>query len=149
MNYLQIEPNPSKVYRVGVSLLSGENTEAERTDSPDTELDAQIGLRFFSNRLTARAGLLEGRVGGGLDYLIWRDHLLATVEGRDVWTKDKDEHIEPFLLRAGFTVNIWWGFYAYLGADNILDHPGFNGGLGLRIQDEDIKSLFGLINFSQ
>lgn len=147
--YLQIEPISSKVYRVGVSLLSGEGTEADRTDDPDTELDAQIGLRFFSDRLTVRAGLLEGRVGGGLDYLIWPDRLLATVEGRSVWTKEKDEGIDPFLLRAGFEIRLWWGFYAYLGGDNLLDHPGFNAGLGLRLRDEDIKSLFGLISFSQ
>ena len=147
--YLQIEPTSSKVYRIGVSLLSGEGTEADRTDDPHAELDAQIGLRFFSDRLTVRAGLLEGRIGGGLDYLIWRDHLLATVEGRKVWTKEKDENIDPFLLRAHLSFNIWWGFYGYLGVDNLLDEPGFNAGLGLRLEDEDIKSMFGLISFSQ
>jgi len=144
--YLEIEPSPSKLYRVGVSLLSGEGTEAETTDDPDTEIDAQIGLRFFDNRLTVRAGLLEGRVGGGLDFRIWDRDVVATVEGRAVWSKEKDENIDPFLLRAYVDVNVFWGFYLRMGGDNLLDEPGFYGGGGLRIRDEDIKNLFAFMS---
>lgn len=145
--YVQIEPTPGKLYQLGVSLLSGEGTEAERTDDPKTEIDAQIGLRFFDNILTVRGGLLEGRVGGGLDCRIWGRDVVATVEGRDVWTKEKDENIDPFLLRAFVDVNVWWGFYLRLGADNLLDEPGFYGGGGLRLRDDDIKALFGFVSF--
>jgi len=145
--YIEIEPTPSKLYMVGFSLLAGEGTEADRTDDPSTELDAQIGLRFFDNRLTVRGGLLEGRVGGGLDFRIWDEDLVLTVEGRDVWSKEKDENIDPFLLRAYVDTNVWWGFYLRLGADNLLDEPGFYGGAGLKLRDDDIKVLFGLISF--
>ena len=144
--YLEIEPSPSKLYRVGVSILSGEGTEADTTDSPDSEIDAQIGLRFFDNRLTIRAGLLEGRVGGGLDFRIWDRDVVATVEGRAVWTKEKDENIDPFLLRAFVDVNVFWGFYLRVGGDNLVDEPGFYGGAGLRIRDEDIKNLFAFMS---
>lgn len=144
--YVQIEPTPSKMYRIGFSLLAGEGTEADQTDDPTTELDAQIGLRFFDNRLTVRGGLLEGRVGGGLDFRIWGEDLVLTVEGRDVWSKEKDENIDPFLLRAYVDTNIWWGFYLRLGGDNLLDDPGFYGGAGLKLRDEDIKVLFGFIS---
>lgn len=145
--YVEIEPTPSKLYRVGFSLLAGEGTEADRTDDPSTELDAQIGLRFFDNRLTVRGGLLEGRVGGGLDFRIWGEDLVLTVEGRDVWSKEKDENIDPFLLRAYIDTNVWWGFYLRLGGDNLLDEPGFYGGAGLKLRDDDIKVLFGLLSF--
>jgi phospholipid/cholesterol/gamma-HCH transport system substrate-binding protein len=145
--YFEIEPTPSKLYRVGFSLLAGEGTEADRTDDPSTELDAQIGLRFFDNRLTVRGGLLEGRVGGGLDLRIWGEDLVLTVEGRDVWSKEKDENIDPFLLRAYIDTNVWWGFYLRLGGDNLLDEPGFYGGAGLKLRDDDIKALFGFISF--
>ena len=124
-----------------------EGTEADRTDDPSTELDAQIGLRFFDNRLTVRGGLLEGRVGGGLDFRIWGEDLVLTVEGRDVWSKEKDENIDPFLLRAYVDTNVWWGFYLRLGGDNLLDEPGFYGGAGLRLRDDDIKALFGFVSF--
>ncbi len=145
--YFEIEPTPSKLYMVGFSLLAGEGTEADRTDDPSTEIDAQIGLRFFDNRLTVRGGLLEGRVGGGLDFRIWGEDLVLTVEGRDVWSKEKDENIDPFLLRAYVDTNIWWGFYLRLGGDNLLDEPGFYGGGGLRLRDDDIKALFGFVSF--
>ena len=144
--YIEIEPSPSKLYRLGVSMLSGEGTEADTTDSPDSEFDAQIGLRFFDNRLTVRGGMLEGRVGGGLDFRIWDRDVIATVEGRDVWSKEKDENIDPFLLRAFVDVNVWWGFYFRVGGDNLLDEPGFYGGGGLRIRDEDIKNLFAFMS---
>jgi len=144
--YIEIEPSPSKLYRIGVSLLSGEGTEAETTDDPHTEFDAQIGLRFFDNRLTVRAGILEGRVGGGLDFRIWDRDVIATVEGRAVWSKEKDENIDPFLLRAYVDVNVFWGFYLRVGGDNLVDEPGFYGGGGLRIRDEDIKNLFAFMS---
>ncbi|MFH1038207.1 MAG: MlaD family protein [PVC group bacterium] len=144
--YIQIEPTPSKIYQIGFSLLGGEGTEADRTDDPSTEIDAQIGLRFFDNILTVRGGLLEGRVGGGLDFRIWGEDLVATIEGRDVWSKEKDENIDPFLLRAFIDTHVWWGFYLRLGGDNLLDEPGFYGGGGLRLRDDDIKSLFGFIS---
>ena len=144
--YIEIEPSPSKLYRLGVSMLSGEGTEADTTDDPSSEIDAQIGLRFFDNRLTVRAGILEGRVGGGLDFRIWDRDVIATVEGRDVWSKEKDENIDPFLIRAFVDVNVWWGFYFRVGGDNLLDEPGFYGGAGLRIRDEDIKNLFAFMS---
>jgi phospholipid/cholesterol/gamma-HCH transport system substrate-binding protein len=144
--YIEIEPSPSKLYRLGVSMLSGEGTEADTTDDPSSEIDAQIGLRFFDNRLTVRGGLLEGRVGGGLDFRIWDRDVIATVEGRDVWSKEKDENIDPFLIRAFVDVNVWWGFYFRVGGDNLLDEPGFYGGAGLRIRDEDIKNLFAFMS---
>lgn len=147
--FIKIEPTSSKLYQVGVSILSGPGTEASTTDEPDVELDAQIGLRFFDDRLTVRAGLLEGRVGGGFDFRIWEERLVATVEGRSVWTKEKDEGIEPFLLRARLTADLFWGFYVHIGGDNLLDDAAFSAGAGLKIRDDDIKSLFGIVSLAQ
>lgn len=143
--YIQIEPTSSKVYHVAFSMLAGPGTEAEHTDDPDNEFDAQIGLRFFDDRLTLRGGLLEGRVGGGTDWRIWDRKLVATVEGRDVWTKEKDEGIRPFLLRAYLSADLFWGFYLQVGVDDILDHPAPMAGGGLRIRDDDIKALIGAL----
>jgi phospholipid/cholesterol/gamma-HCH transport system substrate-binding protein len=147
--YVQIEPTSSKLYYLGFSRLAGPGTESETTDEPDNEFDAQIGLRFFSDRLTVRAGLLEGRVGGGLDWRIWDRKLVATVEARDVWTKEKDEGISPFLLRAYVNLDLIWGFYLMAGGDNLLDHPAPIVGGGLRLRDDDIKALFGVASLGQ
>jgi phospholipid/cholesterol/gamma-HCH transport system substrate-binding protein len=143
--YFEIEPTSSKIYRIAFSMLSGEGTEADRTDEPDSEFDAQIGLRFFSDRLTLRAGMLEGRMGGGADWRIWDRKIIATVEGRDVWTREKDEGISPFLLRAYIDADLFWGFYIRVGVDDILDNPAPMAGGGLRIRDDDIKALIGAV----
>ncbi len=147
--YLQIEPASHKKYYIGVSILDRGETTEERDDDYEAEVDAQLGLRFFSDRLTVRGGLLEGRVGGGLDWRIRGRGLKATLEGRDVWDREKDEGIEPFLLRARVTGDLFWGFYAQAGVDNILDKPGFTIGAGLRIRDDDIGTLFGLVGLAQ
>ncbi|MCX6348427.1 MAG: MlaD family protein [Candidatus Aureabacteria bacterium] len=147
--YVQIEPTSSKLYYLGFSRLAGPGTQSETTDDPDNEFDAQIGLRFFSDRLTVRAGLLEGRVGGGLEWRIWDRKLVATVEARDVWTKEKDEGISPFLLRAYVNLDLIWGFYLMAGGDNLLDNPAPIVGGGLRLRDDDIKALFGVASLGQ
>ncbi len=142
---LQVEPVPSRMYRVAVAMLTGPGTEADTKDDVDTEFDAQIGFRFFDNRLTLRGGMLEGHVGGGIDLRLYERSLIFTVEGRTVWKHEKDEGISPFLLRAYLDAHLLWGFFLRAGVDNIVDEPGFYCGGGLFIEEEHILTFFGLM----
>ncbi len=146
--YLRFEPCPSKLYLLGGTALTGSGTEWDTSDEADIELDLQVGKRFCGNKLTGRVGLFESRAGAGLDYA-FNERLSMTVEGRDVWTKEKDEGIEPFLLRAHLQCRLWRGLYINLGADNILDEPGLNAGIRIEYRDEDIKYLFGAMSATQ
>jgi len=142
---IQVEPAPHRMYRVAACMLSGPGTEADSKDDVDVEFDAQIGFRFFDNHLTIRGGLLEGHAGGGIDLRIYERDLILRVEGRTTWKHEKDEGIEPFLLRAYVDAQLMWGFYARLGVDNILDDPGFYCGGGFFIEEEYILTFFGLM----
>ena len=146
--YLRFEPCPSKLYLLGASALTGPGTEWDISDEADIEWDLQVGRRFCGNKLTGRLGLLESRVGAGLDYS-FNSRLSATIEGRDVWTKEKDEGIGPFLLRAHLQYKIWRGIYINAGCDNILDEPGLSAGIRIEYRDVDIKYLFGAMSAAQ
>ncbi|HOO76441.1 MAG TPA: MlaD family protein [bacterium] len=147
--FIQVEPNSSKMYRIAVTMLSGPGTEADVKDDVDYQFDAQIGFRFFDDVLTLRGGLLEGRVGGGIDVRLYQRDIVATLEARDVWTHEKDEHIEPFLMRGYVTAFFLWGFYVRAGVDNILDEPALYCGGGLFIEEQDIITFFGLLTATQ
>ena len=143
--YVRIEPRPHKLYIIGGSALTGTGTEWDEKDETDWELDLQLGRRFFDNKLTGRIGLFETRVGAGID-LQMNNRLMLSIEGRDTWTREKDEDVEPFLLRSRIKCRIWRGFYIHAGADNILDEPALNAGITLEYSDEDIKYVLGVMS---
>ena len=143
--YVRIEPQPHKLYLVGGSALTGTGTEWDEKDESDLELDLQLGRRFFDNKLTGRIGLFETRVGAGIDLRL-NNRLSLSIEGRDTWTREKDEDVEPFLLRSRIRCRIWRGFYVHAGADNILDEPAINAGITLEYSDEDIKYVLGAMS---
>ena len=146
--YLRIEPRPHKLYLVGATALTGPGSEWDEKDEADLQLDLQLGRRFFDNKLTGRIGLFETRVGAGIDYAL-NDRISLSIEGRDVWTREKDENIDPFLLRSRFQCRIWRGFYLHAGADNILDETAFNFGLRLEYSDEDIKYMLSTLSIGR
>ena len=142
--YLRIEPIPDKLYIVGANILTGPGTEWEEKDEPDIDLDLQLGRRFFNNKFTGRVGIFETRAGAGFDILL-NKNLTWTVEGRDAWRKEKDENIDPFLLRSRIQWRIRKGIYIHAGADNILDETAFNVGIRLEYHDEHVKYLVSTI----
>ena len=146
--YLRIEPRPHKLYLVGATALTGPGTEWDQKDEADMELDLQLGRRFFDNRFTGRIGLFETRIGAGIDYEL-NDRFLLSLEGRDTWTREKDENIEPFLLRSRLQYRIWRGFYIHAGADNILDEAALNAGIRLEYSDEDIKYMLSTLSIGK
>ena len=146
--YLRIEPRPHKLYLVGATALTGPGSEWDEKDEADLQLDLQLGRRFFDNKLTGRIGLFETRVGAGIDYAL-NNRISLSIEGRDVWTREKDENIDPFLLRSRFQCRIWRGFYLHAGADNILDETAFNFGLRLEYSDEDIKYMLSTLSIGR
>lgn len=146
--YLHIKPRPDKLYKIGGKALTGSSTRWSDEDDHSLELDFQIGWRFLEERLTGRVGAFESRAGAGVDYK-FNERFSMTVEGRDVWTGRKDEGIRPFLLRGRLDYRLFRGVSLHVGADNILDEPGFTAGLRIDYGDEDIRHLVGVAGVSR
>jgi len=171
--YVRIEPSEDKYFLVGGSFFSfdtdteiGYDKKQEGDSQTIVKPDLQIGYRvpwILDKRMLVRAGLLEGKPGGGVelnwdDWLFFKYPVLLTVEGRDAYNsvpnEDMDEEINGALVRAyGKVALAQSGFFRniklYAGANRITDRPEFMGGIGFEYEEEDIRTLIGLIGLSR
>lgn len=149
--------------------------ERQITDNEsDTIIKPEIYLAyrvpwFLDRRLTVRAGFIEGKPGGAIDFL-WEDWLFIqhpvqfTLEIRDSYNdlsdEDIDEGIHGPLVRAWAKMPLWTGrdswpelllstVRVYGGFSRIGDDPEGFIGIGLEWPDEDIRSLISLIGLAR
>jgi len=170
--YLKIVPSDDKYFLAGVSVLdidpkskityeNGLEGRSQYFIKPDAQLAYKIPW-FLDKRLTGRFGILEGKVGGGLEFdlenLLVDYPLQLTIEGRDAYNSVKDEDIDEniggimvrgFLktqfAKEGFFKNI----KLFAGATRAKEGPELFGGLGFEYEEEDIKTLVGLIGLTK
>ena len=134
-------PRPSYVERT-TDITVGNNTSTVSTTTSTVDRDkikfsAQLAKRFYNFRL--RGGLIESSGGVGMDYEY--GPLSASVSAFDFSTRfGQKPH-----LKAWGTLNVTKNLYMMGGADDFID-PGqsvdYFFGLGFRLVDEDVKSLF-------
>ncbi len=169
-----------KYFLIGASFMhfsrEGEivykNLVEKDEDETIIKADVQLAYRipwFLDRRITARAGLIEGRPGGGVD-VDWDDWLLFswpvrfTVEARDAYNhlddEDIDEGIDGPLVRAFVKAPIWtrkegWldrllgTVRVYGGFSRIGEDPEYVVGIGLEWPDDDIRSLVALLGLAR
>ncbi|MBI5361117.1 MAG: MCE family protein [Planctomycetes bacterium] len=152
--HLKVVPRDSRYFLLGGALYSGGDEDETITASAkeDSMLSFEpefiIAQKIFDNKLTLRGGLLEGKLGGGVDYAPWGDtNYQFTMEGRDTFDDlDFNEGLDNFLLR--FKVNKPFATYFHVeaGVDDILNDPGLFLGIGFEYLDEDITKVVGLIS---
>ncbi|MEK7448284.1 MAG: MlaD family protein [Planctomycetota bacterium] len=183
--HLKIVPRESRYFWVGGKIFypASDSKITLAADEPDYKImpELLIAQKIFDNRLTLRGGLLEGRLGGGLDYVPfpgksaslqpkqdgpadqssssrlgrdstvatsadWKENILLTIEGRDVFDDDDfNEQIDDFLLRAKVKIKFFKYFNLEVGGDNLLHDPAWLVGIGFEYLDEDISKIVGLI----
>jgi len=160
---LDVDPSESpRFYRVELSSQPfgrrKSTTTVERTVFPDghteetiTDTDefkddfavsALFGYRWKD--FVIRAGLLESRGGGGLDYLMLKDRLRFSA---DLWDFNRPGYSAHAKLTSRFYFSpsafVIGGWDDFLNIDRKADSIFF--GAGLRWTDEDIKYLLGSI----
>jgi ABC-type transporter Mla subunit MlaD len=150
---LRLEPKPWKFYEGGVSYRTAPSDRDELADDPDKlnfDFNLLFGWRFFADdeaqryRLTIAAGLIESKIGGYLEMPIVGDLSLRVMgrykdSDRDVLDRRYEEG--DFLLRATLGYRLWRRVYLIAGADDLIDDPGFWGGIRLEILDNDLRNL--------
>ncbi len=152
--YLRLEPRPERYYLIGGTFFSIRDASPITTprtmddDDPIGEFDAQIAQRFMNNRMTFRGGLLEGKIGAGLDYTTTYKGMpfVLTLEGREAYNDDRiHEDYDPFLLRLKGDLTLWKYFHIIAGVNSLTDRPRGMYGIGFEFQDQDLKYLVGAI----
>lgn len=153
--YLRLEPRPDRYYLIGGSFFSIQDRSplsTPRTMEDDeyiSKIDLQIAQRFMdNNRMTFRAGLLEGKPGAGLDYLtsVHKLPLMFSLEGRGSWDDSRiHEAYDPILLRLKADLTIFKHFHLIAGVNSLLERPAAMVGIGFEFQDQDLKYLVGTL----
>ncbi|MGH9392158.1 MAG: hypothetical protein ACRD1Z_21340, partial [Vicinamibacteria bacterium] len=176
---IRISPSEDKYFFVGAAFLtlSSEGDilfEDILNQASTTEIKAEalIAYRipwFLDRRITVRAGMIEGKPGGGVDFtwdewLLFNHPITLTLEGRDSYNNLDDEQIDEQLkgplFRFYAKAPIWtrrenWfetllsTIRVYAGVSRIGENPEAMAGIGLEWSDDDIRTLVGLISVAR
>lgn len=136
-------PSPSRVSRE-TTITSGGTTSTVTTDTSTVDrnkfrFSAQLAKQFYD--VTVRGGIIESRGGVGLDYT--KGPLGAQFSAYDFET---DYGQMPHLKASG-TLNVTKNLYLIGGADDMINKQQDTDwfvGAGIRLVDEDVKSLFSI-----
>jgi len=122
---------------------------------------------FFDHHLGVRVGLIEGKPGGGLDLDIkfgdWP--LLASFDIRDAFNsvedEDIDENVRGPMTRLSLRAPLWspggdtwvkqvlYAIKVTAGMSRLQDDPEFFIAGGFEFEDQDIRTLIGLLGLSR
>lgn len=136
-------PSPSRSSRTTTITSGGASstfsTDTETIDRNQFRVSAQIAKSFYD--FTVRGGIIESRGGVGLDYN--KGPVGAQFSAYDFQT----DYGERPHLKLGGTVNLTSNLYLVGGADDMISRKQKTDwffGAGIRLADEDVKSLVGL-----
>ncbi len=128
----------STVSGAGGSATQPQLTQQLRTTDSSWTLGLQYAKRI--GPVTLRGGLIESTAGGGIDFYLFRDRVIASA---DIFRFTDD--VRP-RLRAG----VMWKFlpflYTWVGGDELLfpsTRTDLFYGLGVAFTDNDLKILLG------
>lgn len=160
--YLTLQPRPERYYILGVvgdPLGKVKTTETvttvdgvtvrqiEEKTKQEIEFTAQYAMRYKNAAL--RLGLTENTFGAGADYFFLNDRGKVTI---DAWDFGNDEeHAKNPHVKAGVDYFIFKHLFVSAGIDNIFNRKWRGGyaGLGLRLEDQDLKYILGSIPVSR
>ncbi len=135
--YLGIITDPAGVVETtNIANTSGgvtSETEEVKTFKSKTKLTLLFGKNFFD--WTLRAGLIEDTGGVGVDYKMFNDRFMASVDAFD---------FKKLQLRAALTYRMGMGFYLLGGYNDIANKKDANSvyvGAGLFLTNDDLKLL--------
>lgn len=156
--YLTLQPRPDRYYILGavgdplgkvtttetVKTVNGVTTrETKEKTKQEIEFTAQYAMRYKDVAL--RLGLTENTFGAGADYFFHLDRGKITV---DAWDFSNDEeHAKNPHIKAGVDYFIFKNLFVSAGIDNILNSKWRGGyaGVGIRLEDQDLKYIMGTI----
>ncbi|MBA3698823.1 MAG: MCE family protein [Planctomycetes bacterium] len=151
--YLRLEPKPWKYYEAGVSYRTEPEDRdplAEDQDKLNIDFTLLLGWRFFPDdesqkyRLSVGLGLIETKLGGVIEVPVIGDlslRVMARAKDNEREVNDRRYEEGDVLVRGVATYRLWKRVYLQAGADDIVDKPGFWGGIRIEILDNDLRNL--------
>ncbi len=156
--YLTLQPRPDRYYLLGVvgdpigrvrttetAIIEDGVTTVIREERTRQEIEFTAQYAMRHKDVALRLGLMENTFGAGVDYFFLNDKGKLTV---DAWDFSNDEeHSRNPHVKAGVDYFIFKNVFVSAGIDNIFNRKWRGGyaGLGLRLEDEDLKYILGTI----
>ncbi len=156
--YLTLQPRPDRYYILGVvgdplgrvtttetvTTVDGITTrKKELKTKKEIEFTAQYAMRYKDVAL--RLGLFENTFGAGADYFFHGDRGRVMLDAWD-FSNDEEYSKNPH-IKAGVDYFIFKNLFISAGIDNVMNSKWRGGyaGLGLRLEDQDLKYIMGTI----
>ncbi len=157
--YLRIEPRPYKFYEAGLVYRTAPRDRDTRTDDPDklsVDFNLLFGWRWLPDDdrqfycLTTAAGLISTKVGAIVGLNLTPELGIWTMVRQKDYTRDEDDRRYEegrVMVRSVVRYTLWDRIHLMAGVNDIVDHPGFWGGIRLDIVDNDLRNLTSVSAF--
>lgn len=121
--YSKVSASPFQFLQLGGAFLGQGNKGSK------SKPEILFGQRLKNQKTTISAGIIEGGVGGGVDYKL-KKNLKLLVEGRNT-NRDYsyDKNIDNFLLRSYLGIKVEDNLTLKLGITDILNQPKISTGI--------------------
>ncbi len=141
---LKLQPREDKYYLMEVSEDMRRQDLSTTRNTINSLLFTVLMAKRFSD-LTLRAGLIESSAGGGLDYYLLGDKVMASVDLFNLSGYDKTAQSSQ--LKAQLRWNAHKYVYVYLGGDELLNekYRSFLFGGGIMFDENDLKLALGVL----
>lgn len=160
--YLRIEPQPWKLYHVGLSYRTAPSDRKTAKEDPDKlgiDVNAQFGWRFLPDddiqryRLTLAGGLVDTKLG------LWTEWALSDRIDLRLLARQKDSERDAddrryergdVMLRATMSCRLWDRWWIIAGGDDLVGRdPGVFVGLRAELLDNDLRNGFTAASVAQ
>lgn len=141
---LKIQPKEDKYYLLEVAEDVRRQDLSTTRNTINSLLVTALMAKRFSD-LTIRAGLIESSAGGGLDYHLFGDSVMASVDLFNL--SGYDRTVKSSQLKALLRWNAYKYIYVYAGGDELLNEKYrstlFGG--GIIFDENDLKLALGAL----
>jgi phospholipid/cholesterol/gamma-HCH transport system substrate-binding protein len=141
---LKMQPREDKYYLVEVAEDVRRKDLTTTRNTINSLLITALMAKRFSD-LTVRAGLIESSAGGGLDYHLFGDSVMASVDMFNL--SGYDNTAKNSQLKAQLRWNAHKYVYVYMGGDELLNekHRSALFGGGIMFDENDLKLALGAL----
>lgn len=141
---LKLQPREDKYYLMEVAEDMRRQDLSTTRNTINSLLFTVLMAKRFSD-LTLRAGLIESSAGGGVDYHLLGDKVMASVDMFNLSGYDKTAQSSQ--LKAQLRWNAHKYIYVYLGGDELLNekYRSFLFGGGIMFDENDLKLALGVL----
>ena len=144
---LIIQPKPDKRYILAVDNISSDaGTEYDEGNQKYNTFTGLIEKDFAKGKFTLHAGAIRstGGIGGKYNY----NKKLGFNVDMYRFNRETEDGKNVMWMDTFVTYKLTDWANLEVGAEDVIENPGFTSGVNVQVKDDDIAYLFGLVGFA-